>query len=257
MTHKQLDPIFRVYEDFFFSRAVILADKGFIHADGRISANVPDIIAELINDSLKKLVAVQEGVDISIVENLTRLRNWIPMYAQFYLCGSKIVEANNVSLKSIEEKVTTMRALTLPCESFYIHLGKQESVALEWEGSLETDEVTEWEYLTGAYIGRTPIDDNTIRLKIGFTTCREDGSVVTQNGYFTDIIGDELDMPLDEAIASAFDRKTKEAESDHSGGRMGAEIKKYRKRYLKESFDLLSRSITMLASAIQSMPSGK
>lgn len=257
MTHKQLDPTFRVHEDFFFSRAVILAEKGFIHADGRISANVPEIIAELINDSLQKLVAVREGLDIPILENLTRLRNWIPMYSQFYSCGSKIIEVNSVSLKSIEEKVRTMRSLTLPCESFYIHLGKQDNIALEWDSSLKTSEVTEWEYLTGAYIGRTPTDDNDVRLKIGFTTCLEDGSVVMQNGYFTDIIGGELDMPLDEAIASAFDRKTKEIESDPSGGKMGAEMNKYRKQYIKESFDLLSRSITMLVSAIQSIPSEK
>lgn len=230
------------------------AKDGHVNAEGMISGQLPLMIEQylvrLYVSAFADTVRGQENAShlngIHLAKTLL-FRHWVPMVGQYELCGRQIFDLHDSLVEMLAETdlgECTLENLNMPYEAFYVRFGKQESMSLPFEGD-------EREYLDGAFVARTPFDKTGYRLKIGFTTVKENGAGVMLPGYFIDLQPAELQLALPEAIDAALRRKQAEYDKDDAeGGEQGRAINSYRRQESKDSAELLKAGATLLVNAL-------
>ena len=137
----------------------------------------------------------------------------------------------------------TLEDWNAPYDAFYVRFGKQEAMKLPFDGD-------EFEYLDGAYVARTPFAGGGRRLKLGFTTVKENGKGVSLPGYFIDIFPDEQKMVVTDAIEAALSRKISEYDAEDAQDPEATAINSHRRQEAKDSADLLRAGAALLVNAM-------
>lgn len=215
----------RLRDEVWWTFARKCSREGWIHADGKIAGNLPDAIWEDLCLPMIR-VAHEEGLSESdvfgqFVANVMSLRQWVPLIGQYELCGRQIFDLSDDlvdMLAHTDVSDCTLKNWKAPFDAFFVRFGKQDGVVLPFDE-------TSGEYLDGVFVAITPWDEEKVsdrrRLKLGFTTVKEDGSGVMMPGHFLDLIPSEHDLPVHDAIESALARKFEALdEEDRSPSRL-------------------------------------
>ncbi len=233
----------------------VAAKDGHVNAEGMMSGQLPSMIEQylvrLYISSFADTVRGQENASTLIGVHLAKtlmLRHWVPMVAQYELCGRQIFDLHDSLVEMLAETdlgECTLENWNAPYEAFYVRFGKQESMSLPFDGD-------EREYLDGAFVARTPFDEMGYRLKIGFTTVKENSKGVMLPGYFIDFQPEELKLTVPEAIDAALKRKMAEYDEDDAadGNEQNRAINSYRRQEAEDSAELLKAGATLLVNAL-------
>jgi hypothetical protein len=250
------DPVRRMRRDHFYKAAVALAREGFVTGEGWIAGNLPDIILkDLITPAVRCLYDADGSVDVATLENLLRLRQWVPTYGQHHLCGNQVFDMGSPLLDIFEKtsiKDTSLGDVELPYNGFYLYFGQRQRLSSEW-GRDEGGRVAEHEYIDGAYISKVDMGEERFRLKIGFSMCREDGSPIAQNGPIVDFLPEELSMEVGAGVDAALSRRIKEIDEDaRSGSAVDGEdsLSEFRTRTYREMYTLFGRAIELVVNCL-------
>lgn len=239
---------------FWWKYGQAAARDGHVTPAGMISGQLPSMIerylVRLYVTGFADTVRGQENADELIGVHLAKtmmLRHWVPTVGQYELCGRQIFDLHDSLVEMLSETdlgECTLENWNAPYEAFYVRFGKQDSMSLPFEGD-------EREYLDGAFVARTPFDGTGYRLKIGFTTVKENGRGVTLPGYFIDFQPKELKLTVPEAIDAALKRKMAEYdEDDADGNEQSRAINSFRRQESEDSAELLKAGATLLVNAL-------
>lgn len=190
--------------------ACTAAKNGSVIEDGRFVEGFAELIdTKVVNPYIDAFMAQRRG-DPALsglmgvyYPKIEGLLNWVPLVSQFQLSGKQIFDfgrdlaAEFVSTSLGERKLAGIK---LPYRAFYMRFGKQEHAKLPYTG--------DYEYLDGVFVATTPVATGT-RYKFGFATVLKDGEGLEVPGYFVDILPDEAQLPVDEAIRRALERRLK------------------------------------------------
>ena len=231
-----------------------VANDGHVVADGRISPVLMPAIeqtliplyAERTQDVVQGQANAGDVLGMSLAKIMV-LRHWVPLVAQYELCGRQIFDLRDEladMLGQTDLGDCTLEGWNAPYEAFYVRFGKQEAMSLPFEEG-------EREYLDGAYVARTPHPDG-LRLKIGFTTVKDDGRGVMLPGYFIDLWPEEQKLPVAEAVDASLRRKMAELEADdlESGTVFSKALNSHRRVEMEDSAHLLRAGAALLVNAL-------
>ena len=127
-----------------------LAGKdGHVTGKGLISIELPlmieDYLMALYITQFYDVTKNQEnaaylvGIHAAKVE---MFRHWVPLAAQYELCGRQIFDLNDNLVELLKETGLgeyTLENWNAPYDAFYIRFGKQESIKINFEGEDEID----------------------------------------------------------------------------------------------------------------------
>jgi len=132
-------------------------------------------------------------------------------------------------------------------DALFIRYGKREECKLKWD-----DVESSYEYLDGAFVAVTPCDESGSqrRIKIGFSTVKDDGQGVITPGYFIDIQPNEEKLPVKEAIKTALLRRMDSFEDSPNDSLTTKNINLCRREQIKEGFELLQQSIELVVNSL-------
>lgn len=204
----------RCQDEFWWNYAVEAARAGLVLNDGRLAGRFSDKIdKDLIIPGMQFAAKhfdreISNPVERSSVlgatySNLMGLHNWVPLIAQFVLCGRQIFDFTDEVIEMLEQTDfgdCTLEGWHPPYEAFYINFGKRNTIRLPWND--------DYEYLDGAFVAVTPHDEQgLLRLKLGFSTCKKGGEGVMMPGFFMDFSPEEQVMPVVLAIEHSIERR--------------------------------------------------
>lgn len=235
-----------------FSRQV--AREKFVLTDGRIAGNLPDLIMEELIQPLTRAMAEQVAVlpeagEImgAFVAKAMDFRHWVPLAAQYELCGRQIFDLTDVLVEMLSQTdigECTLEDWHAPYDTFFVRFGRQDSMRVPFENGFE--------YLDGAFVGVTPWNDPSRperRIKFGFTTVRKDGTGMTMPGYFIDLNPDEQKMPLLEAIDASIARRiadisgVDERDSDRA-------LTEHRRDLMRDGATIMKQALSLVVNAL-------
>ena len=239
---------------FWCKYALSAAKEGHISADGRISGDLQNMIDKyLVTAYITEFYdVVKSKSDASHLVNIQAakielLRHWVPIAAQYEQCGRQIFDLDDKLVQLLTHTdlgECSLEGLNFPYDTFFVRFGRQEHVKIPFEGE-------QFEYLDGAFIARTPYDgDGSFRLKIGFTTCKIDGSGVTLPGYFIDILPSEQKLHAAASIEAAITRRLLELADTDDASASEKSFNSYRRAEVNDSATLLRAGSTLLVNAL-------
>lgn len=243
----------RLRELFWWRQAIGLADEGFIMRNGMIAANAPEIIMdEIISPMVQGFNELIDDADsfYPFFSATLELRQWVPLIGQYYLAGRQIFDlADNLVnlLENTDLGDVTLENWNAPYECFFVRFGKRDDLSLPWDEEDGTKE-----YVDGAFVATTPFDtpeSGKRRIKIGFTTVKDDGTGTMVHGHFVDLSPDEIVLPVKEATQKALMRKVEELEEDRDDKTFPG-LCDYRIDSKKENFDLFLRASELLVNSL-------
>lgn len=233
--------------------AQLAAKDEHVNAVGLISQALPTMIEQylvrLYLTQFEEVVRGQENASYLAGVQLAKvlmLRDWVPMAAQYELNGRQIFDLHDSLVEMLGETdlgECTLENWNAPYEAFYVRFGKQDSMSLPFEGD-------EREYLDGAFVARTPFDNESYRLKIGFTTVKSSGKGVMLPGYFIDLLPAEQKMLVPDAIDAALKRKIAEYDADEDGTDQTSAINSHRRQEAEDSAELLRAGAALLVNSL-------
>lgn len=188
--------------------AKVAASHGWITQSGQIEASLPD---KILHGLTVPMIRATQGTDAGGTGFATAMsyRHWVPLAGQFIACGRQIFDLGDglvESLRNTDIREATLEGLHVPFDSFYVRLGAQADLRLEYP-----DGSTRFELLDGFFVAMpqwSDPDDGLRRLMIGLTTVRDDsGHGFMAPGYFLDFAPEHLKLPCLEAIEAALDRR--------------------------------------------------
>lgn len=246
-------------DDLWWTYGRVAGKDGHVRSDGRISPELrPMIEQHLIQVYMRGFIEhSRESPNFQMMlgtylPRVNSLLDWVPMAAQYELCGRQIFDLDDRLVEMFRETdlgECTLESLHLPYEAFFVRFGRQDNSRLVFDGDpTGVGEVT-YEYLDGAFVARTPWDDNTFRLKIGFTTAKADGSGVMLPGYFLDFRPDEQRLPIEQAIEAAFARKVAQI-TDEPGDEQTRAINSWFRQYAEDGAGLLRAGAKLLVNTL-------
>jgi hypothetical protein len=226
---------------------------GHVAANGMISAELP----QMIQNNLVALYLSQfhtynksepnasylAGLHLAKVEMFHHL---VPIAAQYELCGRQIFDLEDNLVEMLKETglgECTLEGINLPYDAFYVRFGKQDGVKVYFEDD-------EFEYLDGAFVARTPYDNETYRLKFGFTTVKADGRGVMLPGYFIDILPNEQKLLVSDAVEAALARRLAECEDNENDSEQERAMNSHRRVEINEGIAILRDGASLLVNAL-------
>lgn len=247
----------RYRNDMWWRYSQLAAKDGHVVADGRISGELRPLIEHnLIMPYLsahaefaKDHAGYQFG---SVIPKMHSLVHWVPLAAQYELCGRQIFDLGDRLVEMFSQTDLggcTLESLHLPYEAFFVRFGRQQQARLLFEGTEGTPEV-QYEYLDGVFVARTPWPAGGYRLKLGFTTVKEDGSGVMLPGNFIDLLPDEMAMPVEDAISASLARRLKESEAGLTPDQQSQAIASHMRQDYEDSAQLLRTGARLLFNAL-------
>jgi hypothetical protein len=172
------------------------------------------------------------------------------MAAQFEQCGREIFDISDNLVAAFNETDlgnTTLEDWHTPYPAFYLRFGKQAHIRLRYE-----DESASFEYLDGAFVAVSPVDIpyKGLRIRMGMTTVREDGSGMLGTGYFLDFNPNTFEMPIEEAIEAALQMRYTviDADSQHTESRRRMAL--IRKDRCADSAELLRQGARLVFNSL-------
>lgn len=232
-----------------------MASDGFVSASGQIAGNLPETISkyliEPMSQGMSKLLMNTPNAGHNMgyfVAKALELRHWVPLAAQYELCGKQIFDLGDELVEMLANTdigECTLESWQAPYETFFVRFGRQESTKLPYQD----EEEDEFEYLDGAFVGVTPWDDYSSqrRIKFGFTTVRKNGKGMTMPGYFFDFTPEEQCMPIMLAIDHAITRRIDGfGDEDYGSEALNA----HRKNLLLDNKTIIQQSVSLLINSL-------
>lgn len=225
---------------------------GLVTSDGRVGSNFYQTLDEYYIQPAGRamFVMVKEDPDSAkalgmVIAKITSSNDWVPLIAQYELCGRQIFDFNDRLTELLVETdlgECTLENLHLPYDGFFIRFGKLESVKLPFED--------DFEYVDGAFIGWAPWDENGSRLKIGFSTIHPDGSNVDYPGCYFDILPDELVMPVPLAIETALQRRLLKYRDEPNSDLNALAINAHYRAEIEDSYTVLKAGASLIINSL-------
>ncbi len=242
------------YREHAWWRFALDAGKhGYVTPAGQIAGNLPEIIMNslcmpMAQAATQEFSGHQDGAEIAtqIMAKILEFRHWIPLAAQYELCGRQIFDLTDDLVEMLSQTDIgdcTLEDWHAPFDAFYVRFGKQESMKIPFED--------DFEYLDGAFVAVTPWGDEEgdRRIKFGFTTVHKDGSGVQLPGQFLDLSPAEQKMPILAGIESSIARRVASMSSPEEIGHNSV-LTACRKGMLEEGLDLMRQAASMLVNAL-------
>lgn len=227
--------------------------------DGCITANgmISDELLQMIQSYLIPLYLTQFHATTKSLPNASHLigtqaakvemfRHLVPIAAQYELCGRQIFDLDDNLVEMLRETALgecTLEGINLPYDAFYVRFGKQDDIKINFEDD-------EFEYLDGAFVARTPYDNETFRLKFGFTTVKSNGRGVMLPGYFIDILPSEQKLLVNDAVEAALARRLAEYEDNENDSEQERAMNSYRRVEINDGITLLRDGANLLVNAL-------
>lgn len=188
------------------------ASAGMVTAKGMISTDFDPFVSEIIEAQLAFAGEQQRSGAAGVAEHMAELcakiisqRDWVLLAAQYEKNGRQIFDLHDhvVELLNMTDLgTTTLLDINLPYDCFFIRFGKQDGLSAPFDESSE-------EHVDGAFIAVSPYDydgEKGQRLKIGLTMVKDDGHGVMLPGYFVDILPNERQLPVMDALTRSLTR---------------------------------------------------
>jgi hypothetical protein len=247
----------RYQHEIWWKYAVNIARRGLVVADGRIASTLPDIImSELVEPSvhaaaleIKREVQDQEMLGHVVGQFMAKAmehRHWVPLVAQYVLCGRQIFDLADDVVDMLEQTDfgdSTLADWRPPFDSMFIRFGKREGIRIPFDDGFE--------YLDGAFVALTPWDNTgEKRIKIGFTTVKEDGAGVMMPGYFLDFHPNEQILPVRDAVESAMRRRLDAFQDDPSDDATTRALNAHRRHEASDAGEILRQAVALMVNSM-------
>lgn len=237
---------------FWWRYAQLAAKDGHVAANGMISDRLLPMIEEyLCGTYIREFHAVAKDNPNFTEEfhvhaaKVLEFRHWVPLAAQYELNGREIFDLDDGLVEQLSETElgdATLEQWHPPYDAFFVRFGKQDSIKIPFDD--------DFEFLDGAFVAVTPYSANERRIKIGFSTCKADGSAVSLPGYVIDLHPDEQCMSIAEAIEHAMARKLGELPIDASVEEGERGINSFRRAEVEDAAELLRLGAQLLVNAL-------
>ena len=235
-----------------FSRNV--ARDRWVAPNGQIAGQLPDVIMHQLIRPLTHAMSSQfagmpdagEMLGLFLAKAM-ELRHWVPLAAQYDLCGRQIFDLTDDLVEMLSETDVgecTLEDWHAPYDTFFVRFGRQESMRVPFED--------DFEYLDGAFVGVTPWNDPASperRIKFGFTTVRKDGTGMTMPGYFLDLTPDEQKLPILEAIDASITRRIADISSADETNSDRA-LTAHRRDMMQEGATIMKQALSLVINAL-------
>jgi len=249
----------RNQKEFWWKYSTDAARAGMVLKDGRVADNLmvriqEDLVDSTIAPLLRQLK--QEFPDPAecghiagkVFAKLAEMRHWVPLAAQFINCGRQIFDLTDEVVEMLEHTDfgdCTLEGLNLPYDAFFVRFGKREAIHLPFD-----DEQGD-EYLDGAFIAKTPYDEQgNLRLKLGFSTCKKGGEGVMLPGYFLDFTPQEQAMPVALAIEHAIARRSSSFMDKPDDDDIAKAINSHRRGEIEDGGEILKQASSLIVNAL-------
>lgn len=249
----------RNQKEFWWLFAADAARAGLVQKDGCVAIQLMDsiknnLITPALHHALEQLK--QEFSDPEerghlageIAAKLAEMRHWVPLTAQFLSCGRQIFDLTDEVVEMLEHTDfgdCTLEGLHLPYEAFFIRFGKREAIHLPF------DDEEGFEYLDGAFVANTPYDEKgNMRLKLGFSTCKEIGEGVMLPGYFLDFTPEEQAMPVALAIEHSITRRVSHFLDQPDDSESVRAMNAHRRDQINNGGEILKRASSLIVNVL-------
>lgn len=232
-----------------------IAQQGFVTRTGQFGGDVPQMIMDSLVQPIVQAAAIasqtepeiQEAIPL-LIANAYELRHWVPLTSQYQLSGKQIFDLGDTLVEMLANTDVgdcTLKNWQAPYDAFFIRFGKQNKISLEFDEGVR-------EFADGAFIAVTPWDSVGLqrRIKIGFTMVKDDNSGVMLPGYFMDIIPEEQDMPINDAIQHAIDRRIASFEAEVTETSLSTAIKENRIAQIQQCEKIIKALLELVVNSM-------
>lgn len=247
----------RYQQQVWWKYAEEAARASWVLKDGRVAYHLmnkieDELIAPVLQGMLVQLK--QESPDQAghghlagaIFAKLAEMRHWVPLAAQYYNCGRQIFDLTDEVVEMLEHTDfgdCTLEGWHPPYEAFFVNFGKRASICLPWGD--------DFEYLDGAFIAMTPVDEQgNMRLKLGFSTCKKGGEGVMSPGYFLDFTPEEQAMPVAVAIDHAISRRADSFLDKPGDSESDKAINAHRRAVINDGGEILKQASSLIVNVL-------
>ena len=235
-----------------------LARGGFVTPEGMIHANLYNMINQgYMRPEMARMIEHlrSTGAEEAIGPTLAMMADapeWIVLAAQFDQCGREIFDLTEGLVAAFNETDlgnTTLEDWHTPYPAFFLRFGKQPHLKLNFDG---LGEDTQFEYLEGAFVAVSRVDGpfEGIRIRMGMTSVKEDGSGLLGFGHFLDFHPQTHAMPIEDAIDAALQMRNARIDSEPTPDESVNAIDLYRKERYADTAELLREGARLVFNSL-------